>query len=450
MATFLRRPSAVVAIVIVLGLATVSCSSDGESTSTQAPADTNASTDAVTATTEVVEPVTSDEPVTTDAGSADELACVGSGDGAGEPIIIGSINTEESGAGNFGDITDGAEACFNAINDSGGIDGRPIDFQRCNDSADPVQGETCARDFIDKGAIAVLGGICFSCFSAPIVDLLGEAGIPYIGGLPVLPDEYENTNWYPITNAGGSAALYANSAWMMLEAEKKGVEPTVTEIYAAVGEADPTLENRISELGGTYVNRIGFDPAAADLSSIAQQAIDTGANFVSVQTDGPNTVKLVTALRTQGYEGDITILGTSSDPQSIEGMGDASEGVFVAGFFEDLVSSDSPDAVKYRADLETSGTDPAKGLAGIGYAGALAAAVALADAGEDVTSESFLAALTSLGPIQPLFNGNLAAANAADEFPRTYYFSSYAQTIQDGEIVQTGDVFNFLTGEAVS
>ena len=451
MATRSSRRSGLFTAVLLVGLVTASCGSDDASSDSTPPAaDT-----VVEATTPGSSPADTTEGADDTAASPPqeptaEVACVGSGDGSGEPIVIGSISTDESAAANFGEITDGAEACFNAINESGGINGRPIDFQPCNDGADPVQGETCARDLIDADAVAVLGGICFSCFSAPIVDILGEAGIPYVGGLPVLPNEYTNENFYPITNAGGSAALFANSAWMMLEAEKKGVEPTVVEIYAAVGEADPTLENQITKLGGTYLSRIGFDPTSADLSSIAQQAIDENPNFVSVQTDGPNTVKIVTALRTQGYEGDITILGTSSDPQSIEGMGAASEGVFVAGFFEDLATSDSPDALKYRADLEASGADPAKGLSGIGYAGALATSVALADAGDDVTAESFLAALTALEPIQPIFNGKLAAANAVDDFPRTYYFSSYAQTIVDGQIKQTGDVFNFYTGEPVS
>lgn len=364
--------------------------------------------------------------------------------------MVGQIQTAESAAAGFPELTDGAQACFDAINATGGVNGRPIDFQPCNDGADPVQGETCARDLIDSGAVAVLGGVCFSCFSAPIVDILGEAGVPYVGGLPVLPGEYANENFYPVTNAGGSAALFANAAWIMSTAETKGVDPSVVEIYAAVGEADPTLEQQIDKLGGEYKNRIGFDPASADLSSIAQQAIDESANFVSVQTDGPNTVKLVTALRTQGFEGDIVILGTAADPQSIEGMGDASEGVFVAAFFEDLANTDSPDAVKYRADLEAAGGDPGKGLSATGYGGAFVVATAIEAAGDDVTPETFIASLTSLGPIEPLFNGQLAASNANDDFPRTYYFVSYANTIQGGTITPTGEVFNFYTGEPVS
>ncbi len=438
-----RRGRRLLTLLVPLALLAAACGDDDDPVA-EAPA----VADEAPGTTGDAAPETTGEAAAPSDGGAG-TACVGSGDGSGEDIVVGQIHTEESPAAGFPEITAGAEACFEAINATGGIDGRPVDFRPCNDAADPVQGETCARDLIDAGAVAVLGGICFSCFSAPVVDILGEAGIPYVGGLPVLPNEYTQENFHPITNAGGAAALYANAAYVMNQAEANGVEPTVVEIYAAVGEADPTLEQQIETLGGTYLARVGFDPASADLSSIAQQAIDEDPNFVSVQTDGPNTVKLVTSLRTQGYEGEIVILGTAADPQSIEGMGDASEGVFVATFFDDLANSDSPDAVKFREDMAATGGDPTKTLAATGYAGALVTAEALAAASPDVTPESFIEALGSLEDVQPLFGGRLSAGNANEDFPRTFYFTSYANTIVDGEVTPTGEAFDFYTGEPV-
>jgi branched-chain amino acid transport system substrate-binding protein len=415
-----------------------------------APADTTADTTAATTADSAPADTTADTTADT-GGRANEpgSACIGSGDGSGEPIVVGSIQTDESPAGQFPDIIDGAEACFEAINSTGGIDGRPIEFQRCNDSADAVQGESCARDLIDAGAVAVLGGICFSCFSAPIVDVLGEAGIPYVGGLPVLPPEYEQENFLAITNAGGSAALYSNAAYIMQTAEENGVDAVVVEIYAAVGAADPTLEQQINALGGTYKKSIGFDPASADLASVAQQAIDEDPTFISVQTDGPNTVKLVTNLRSQGYEGDIVILGTAADPESIEGMGDAGEGVYVAAYFPNLGTESTPDAVKFQADMEAVGADPEKALAITGYAGAYVTAEALFGAGEEITTDSVREALLKLDGLEPLFRGDLSYKNANEDFPRTFYFTAYGNVIQDGEIVSTGTVFNFYTGEAV-
>jgi len=447
------------AVALALGLVAAACGSDGD-TATDADGTTSVETTAADDTTDDTaadDTTATDDTATTDGGDmvserADEpgAACIGSGDGSGEPIVIGQIQTNESPGAGFPEFEEGATACFEAINATGGIDGRPIDFKSCNDAGDPVQGETCARDLIDDGAIAVLGGICFSCFAAPIVDILGEAGIPYVGGLPVLANEYTQETFYPITNAGGSAALFANAAYIMATAEAEGIEPSVVEINANVGAVNPTLEDQLAKLGGTYLARVDFDPTAADLSSIAQQAIDEDPNFVSVQTDGPNTVKLVTSLRTQGFEGGIVILGTAADPQSIEGMGDAGEGVFVAAFFDQLATAGGADGEKFRADMDASGGDSSVPLATSGYAAAFVTAEALFAAGDDITSETFLEALTSIGPLEALFAGQLAASNANDDFPRTYYFSAYSQTIQDGVVTPTGDVLNFYTGEPVS
>lgn len=469
--TIARLRAAALALPLLLAAA---CGSDDDSSSASdatagstaqpSAAPTSLASDGTVTTVMTTDGTAStDSTATTDGGAPEDTggssrgeranepggACIGSGDGTGEPIVVGSIQTDESPAGQFPDIIDGAEACFGAINATGGINGRPIDFQRCNDSADPVQGESCARDLIDAGAVAVLGGICFSCFSAPIVDVLGEAGIPYVGGLPVLPPEYEQENFLAITNAGGSAALYSNAAYIMQSAKEKGVDAVVVEIYAAVGAADPTLEQRIDALGGTYKKSIGFDPASADLASVAQQAIDEQPTFISVQTDGPNTVKLVTNLRQQGYEGDIVILGTAADPESIEGMGDAGEGVYVAAYFPNLGTESTPDAVKFQADMEAVGADPQKALAVTGYAGAFVTAEALFGAGEDITTDSVRAALLVLDGLEPLFRGDLSYKNANDDFPRTFYFTAYGNVIKGGKLVSTGAVFNFYTGEAV-
>lgn len=437
----------------LLGLVGAACGSDDDD-ETAAESATTAEDDAATEdeTEDDAEP-TEDE--TEDDGASGEggasQACTGSGEGTadGEPIVVGSINTDESAAAAFPDLTDGQDACFAAVNESGGIDGRPVEYERCNDNADAVEGESCARDLIDAGAVAVLGGICFSCFSAPVVEVLGGAGIPYVGGLPVLPNEYTQENFYPVTNGGGSASLFSNAAYFANQAESEGVDFTVVEVYAQVGEADPTLEQAVTDLGGEYVARVGFDPAAADLSSTAQQAIDADASFISVQTDGPNTVKLVTALRQQGFEGDIAMLATAADPESLSSMGEAGEGVFVAQFFDNLSTGDTPDAEKFQADMEAAGHDPSKALAVAGYASAAAVTEALKAVEDEVNAGSFLAALETLEPIEAIFDGQLAADNATEDFPRTFYYTLYAGTVQDGAIELTGDRINWLTGEPI-
>ena len=416
------------------------------SSSTSAPPSSAASvTSAATVTSAAATTAATGSARANEAGKA----CIGSGDGKGSKIVIGSIQTDKSASAGFPEITAGAKACFDAINAKGGVNGHPIDFRPCNDNADAVQGEKCARDLIDAKAVAVLGGICFSCFSAPVVDVLGKGGVPYVGGLPVLPPEFKQENFLPITNAGGSASLYANAGYILQAAKAKGVKADVVEVNASVGEINPTLENQIKKLGGNYAGRVNFDPTSADLSSVAQQAIDKKPNFISVQTDGPNTVKIVTSLRSQGYKGDIVVLGTAADPTSLKGMGAAAEGLYVATFFADLGAGTTPDAKKFQADMTASGADPLKTLAVTGYAGAFVTAEALFNVKGDVTPDAFKTALLALDGLKPLFNGQLSSKNANADFPRTFYFTSYGNVVKGGKLETTGTVFNFFTGDPV-
>ena len=98
-----------------------------------------------------VTPAFAASKVTKASGASSNLACVGSGNGKGKKLVIGSLQTDASASAAFPEITEGVKACFDAINATGGINGRPIDYRRCNDNADAVVGEKCARDLIEIG-----------------------------------------------------------------------------------------------------------------------------------------------------------------------------------------------------------------------------------------------------------------------------------------------------------
>ena len=144
------------------------------------------------------------------------------------------------------------------------------------------------------------------------------------------------------------------------------------------------------------------------------------------------------------------VLGTATAPQSIEAMGAAGNGVYVASFFPDLGGGSGPDAKKFQADMRKSGFDPRRAFAGSGYAAAYATAVALSQVKGPITSDSFKKALLLLDGIQPLFGGQLSYKNATADFPRSFYFAAYGNVILDGRTILTGDAFNWLTGEPIS
>jgi branched-chain amino acid transport system substrate-binding protein len=371
--------------------------------------------------------------VTSACGDSGANAGGGAG-GSGDPIVVGSINTESSPSGAFAMITDAAEAYFTRINEEGGIDGRQIEFLRCDDEGDPAKGEDCGRRMVEKGAVAVLGGIAFS--SAAFLPILEAAEIPYVGGLTLFDTDYSNQNFYPVTNAGGHAALAANAWFLLNEDLDKGAT-----LYADVGAPDPTLTNIIEENGGK-VEDIAFPPTAADLTPFIQSALRGDPEFVNVATDGPNTVRVVTGLRSAGFDGQITALGTASDAESLKAMGEAGNGVVFSGFYDDPVTSQKPEYVQFREDLEANGNGAApSGFSLNGYLAAYVTAEALRGVEGEITPQSFTESLTSISGLDQFFDPPLDASAATEDYPRTYYFTAKQTKLQDGQLVPALDYY---------
>lgn len=369
-----------------------------------------------------------------DGGNTDAGSNGGGGDSSSEPIVVGSINTESSPAGAFGMITDAAEAYFARINDEGGIDGRQIEFVRCNDEGDAAKGEDCGRRMIEEEAVAVLGGIAFS--TAAFLPILEAAEIPYVGGLTLFDNDYEDENFYPVTNAGGNAALAANAWYLLNEDLNEGAT-----LYADVGAPDLTLTDIMAENGGS-VQDIAFPPTAPDLTPFIQSALRGEPQFVNVATDGPNTVRIVTGLRSAGFDGQITALGTASDEESLQAMGAAGNGVVFSGFYDDPVTSEKPEYVQFRDDLEANGNgaEPS-GFSLNGYLAAYVTAEALRAIDGEITSQSFTESLTSIQGLDEFFEPALDASAATEDYPRTYYFTAKQTELQDGTLVQALDYY---------
>lgn len=362
-------------------------------------------------------------------GSSSSATGTGGSGGSASPVVVGSIQTESSPSGSFKEITDAAQAYFSALNDRGGVNGHKITFKRCNDNADPAKGEDCARQMVDAHAVAVLGGIAFE--SPRLLPVLTAAGIPYVGGLTLFPTDGKDPDFYPITNAGGDAALAANAYFLINKGLKRG-----NVMNADVGAPNDTLNNILKTNGGSVDKTVKFPPTAPDLTPYVNSAKNGNPQFVSVQTDGPNTVRIVQGLRSAGYQGQIVSLGTAADPASLKAMGSAGNGTVFSGFFDDPTSSNKPEYVQFRQDLQkyASGT-PQSGFALTGYLAAYVTTEAIRAVTGKVTAASTLTELKSLHGLSQFFQPALDSRAATKAYPRTYYFTAKEFKLENGKLV---------------
>ena len=91
-------------------------------------------------------------------------------------------------------------AAFNAavrdVNAHGGVHGRPIVVDNCDDRYDPNQSQACARKLVSDGVIATVANVSgFSMVEAPILD---EAGIPQVGSEALSQEDLTLPTAFPL------------------------------------------------------------------------------------------------------------------------------------------------------------------------------------------------------------------------------------------------------------
>ncbi|MEU9036471.1 ABC transporter substrate-binding protein [Streptomyces sp. NPDC048352] len=100
-----------------------------------------------------------------------------------------------------------AKAYERWVNANGGIKGRRLRVITCNEKNTPTGAADCARKAITEKAVAVVGS--YSQHGRAFMAPLEAAGIPFIGGYGVSPEEFQSTLSYPVN--GGQPALLAGA-----------------------------------------------------------------------------------------------------------------------------------------------------------------------------------------------------------------------------------------------
>jgi branched-chain amino acid transport system substrate-binding protein len=99
---------------------------------------------------------------------------------------------QEALVGAFPDVRTAAEKAVAYVNgDLGGIDGRQIQLVVCTTDSTPERSQACAAELVRQQVVAVVVGVDFG--SPGLYETLGAAGIPVVGGVPRVLDDYHAT-----------------------------------------------------------------------------------------------------------------------------------------------------------------------------------------------------------------------------------------------------------------
>jgi Periplasmic binding protein len=211
-------------------------------------------------------------------------------DESGAEVKIGTLIPLTGTGLNFPDYLAGAKAAVLAINEEGGINGHKIDLQECDDRNDPNQANVCAHELAGSGAIAVAGGV--SLFGAQEAEILKSASLPWIGALPIVAQETELSNEYPIES--GNIGNYGTTGTFAKQAGQKSLAGFVLE--GPLGEAAAEALEKGAEVAGIpYKGTVYVPIDATDYAPYVQKIEALDAEAVGTQLAAAQFLLLATA-----------------------------------------------------------------------------------------------------------------------------------------------------------
>src|SRR5437660_6459456 len=171
--------------------------------------------------------------------------------------------------GGFFDITgpvdsslerDTLRAYMQAVNQSGGINGRQVQYVWCDSKYDASSAHSCAQYLISQNVLAVVG------LTAPLgenneIATLTHSGIPVIGGLGT-PAEFQDPLAYPV-----SASFYRYGTAIADEARSLGVKHPAVVVLGDVPWVHPVEANLLNRLAADGIGYTDVEEVSATQAS---------------------------------------------------------------------------------------------------------------------------------------------------------------------------------------
>lgn len=381
---------------------------------------------------------TEQESSATDEAAPTETSEAAAPEPTGEPILIGGVFGVDGPptTPSFPEVLAAVQGAVNAVNDNGGVDGRPLELIVCADKGDANIAAACGRQFVDEGVVAVVGSA--GRFSANWFPITAAAGIPFVGPPTGSPELTEPLS-FPTTlgtfgNTGGAASIAVDVA----DVEHLGVAHVdVASAAQAVTAIDPILELH----GREPSLRVPVPLNAPDMSSYAA-AVTNGTDAVYMAMTTADGDKMVQAIRQSGA--DVTIIRSAATfpATSIDTLGPLAEGILSASQLKSASSTDDPEVAAFLDQLRSVDPNlPANDLAASAwsavhtFADAASRAATIDPAGLVAilsSGETFEAPMTA-GPVQ------FADPVEAVGLPRAFNTLQTYMRVEDGRLVSVND-----------
>ena len=356
----------------------------------------------------------------------------------GEPIVFMNISSLESPQFAVPQVQVAIEARVAVINAAGGVNGRPLEVEFCNDRFDPNEASACARRAAEIGAVAIVGGT--TAQAATILPILQEESIPWVGGSGT-SGMVELTEPISFPIQGGSTA-------MLMGVGSEIVRQGATNV-AVIEDDNPSSQSGsagairgIEAAGGSAV--VTTAPAGTvDFTAIVATALEDDVDGVAITSTPNSAPKIILALRQAGFEG---VIGTTSSliPESvIATLGDAANGILLGFRMVPVTSTDNPAIVEFRDAVTALDPDVQIDELALNAWEATLFFSEVVGRLDTVDGPSIIAALENVTePYELDVVPDYGSMAAPEEFPQAVNFVAVIGVVTDGQIVQETDFIN--------
>jgi ABC-type branched-subunit amino acid transport system substrate-binding protein len=354
----------------------------------------------------------------------------------GTPIKTMTITSLDSQGPVYPNIAVTAKAYEKWVNAHGGIGGRPLSVDVCDEHGKPTDAAACARKAVSDNVAAVVGS--FSFLGTNIMPALTKANIPVFGECcPITPPQWTGKNSFPM----GTQPLYAVA--LVKRAVADGCKKINAVIIDGAQGFEPPMKNAMKAYGMSFGKTVILPPTGQDYSPQVAEATSGGADcIVMIVSETPYVawnqayVQSGTKARMYGPQGNL-------DNVSIKGLGNKLDGSIIAGMYPDISTAPWAD---YRQALKDANADPANdynSLGGLGtwaaYTGFKQIAEAIPGGADKIDAATFLAQvgqttnLDTKGMVPVIDFTKPWSENQA--FSRLFNRTAVYSTIKDGKVV---------------
>ncbi len=239
----------------------------------------------------------------------------------GEPIRVMTEAPVDSQVAPYPNIPAAAQVYAQWINDRGGINGRPIQVDVCDDQADPGKAADCARQAVENKDVANVGS--FTVDASRAIPILEENNVAWFGACcPIQANEFTSKISFPM---GFVSAFPTAAAIKMIDDGCKNVVEVYADIPASQVFVDAFANGwkaKGKDPSGLKVVKIPIEPG--DYSSQAAEASSADCLFGNISD--VNWPPLITGLdgvgahpKLYGPQGNLNAKVAEQFPEQTEG-----------------------------------------------------------------------------------------------------------------------------------